>query len=337
MKIVVDKDIPYIRESLSEITPHVTYLEGSAITAADVRDADALIVRTRTKCNASLLSGSSIQFIATATIGYDHIDTEYMASAHIAWTNCPGCNASSVRQYVHSTLLLLAQQGIVPPHASTIGVVGHGHVGSLVAAMAHDMGFTVLVNDPPLQHSAMPPSLPYPLVSLDEIASRCDIITFHVPMVRKGEYATYHMADHAFMLKLSRKPYIINSSRGGVVDETALLRAMDDGRVSGAVIDTWENEPRINTELLQRAFIATPHIAGYSADGKVNADNMVIHALCKHFGIKEPRPIEPPQLPAGSSHDALSLYNPLIDTSNLRHAPEHFELLRGNYALRRER
>lgn len=343
MKIIVDKDIPYIRETLAEISDDVTYLEGSAISPADVKDADALIVRTRTKCNASLLSGSKVQFVATATIGYDHIDTAFMESAGITWTNCPGCNAASVRQYVHSTLLLLDKQGLLRPEGSTIGIVGHGHVGSLVAAMAQEMGYRVLVNDPPLQLSMGADTLPYRFATLEELAQECDIITFHVPMIRSSRegqhqaYPTWHIANEEFFDKLARKPYIINSSRGGVVDEEALLRAMDDGKVSGAVIDTWENEPHINPSLLERAFIATPHIAGYSADGKVNADNMVIEALCRHFGITQPAPIEAPDLPEGSLRDPLSLYNPMLDTEHLRHNPELFEQLRGNYALRREK
>lgn len=335
MKIIVDKDIPYIRESLAEISDDVIYLKGSEICPADVKDADALIVRTRTKCNAELLSESKVQFVATATIGYDHIDTEYMASAGITWTNCPGCNASSVRQYVHSTLLLLEQQGLLSPKGHCLGVVGHGHVGTLVATMAKEMGYDILVCDPPLQQNGT--NLPYPMVSLNEIAERCDVITFHVPMIKTGEGKTWHMADEAFFDKLTHTPYIINSSRGGVVDETALLKAMDEGKVRGAVIDTWEDEPRINLTLLNRAYIATPHIAGYSADGKVNADNMVIEALCDHFGIKKPALIEAPNLPKGSKHDPLSLYNPLTDTANLKRNPELFEHLRGNYALRREK
>lgn len=337
MKIIVDKDIPYIREALAEISNDVTYLSGSAISHIDVKDADALIVRTRTKCNAALLKDSKVQFVATATIGYDHIDTAFMESAGIAWTNCPGCNAASVRQYVHSTLLLLDKEGLLHPQGSTIGVVGHGHVGSLVAAMAKEMGYNVLVSDPPLQLAMGADAIPYPMVSLEEIARECDVITFHVPMIRKGEYATLHMAGEQFFNSLARKPYIINSSRGGVVDEQALLRAMDEEKVKGTVIDTWENEPRINPELLNRAFIATPHIAGYSADGKVNADNMVIAALCRHFGIAQPAPIEAPELPEGSPRDPLALYNPLTDTEHLKHNPELFEYLRGNYAVRREK
>lgn len=330
MKIVADDKIPYIREALARITPDVVYKRGSAIAAADVRDADALIVRTRTRCDERLLGGSSVRFVATATIGFDHIDTGFMARAGIEWTNCPGCNASSVGQYVRSALLLLARDCGLRLPGATLGVVGCGHVGREVCAVGRGLGMSVLVCDPPL-------GLPG-FVGMDEIERRADVITFHVPLTDGGGCPTRHLADAAFFGRLTRRPFVINTSRGPVVDNRALKEALATGRVRQAVIDTWENEPLIDTSLLRMVYIGTPHIAGYSADGKANADNMVIEALCRFFGLENPGRIVPPPLPAGFRYDGdpLQLYNPLDDSARLKARPADFEELRGNYPLRRE-
>lgn len=303
-----------------------------------MRDADALIVRTRTRCDEALLKGSSVKFVATATIGFDHIDADYMSRAGIEWMSCPGCNASSVEQYLHSVMILLKRQKGMRPESSTIGIVGCGHVGSKVAKMAAGMGMRVLVCDPPRQERGDTGTF----VTMKDIEEQCDVITFHVPLTKDGPHPTMHMADAAFFSRLVRKPVIVNTSRGAVADNAALLDALIYNKVSDAVIDTWENEPHINLQLMDRAWIATPHIAGYSADGKVCADNMVISGLCRHFGIKVPCKVEPPELPAGfvASDDAddlcLQLYNPLDDSARLKASPEKFEELRGNYPLRRE-
>ena len=378
MKIVVDDKIPYIRETLERLAAEVVYKKGSAIGPEDVKDADALIVRTRTRCDEQLLKGSKVQFVATATIGYDHIDTAWCEQNGIEWTNCPGCNSGSVAQYIESALLTLIEngelrienydnqtsavnQGVQSNHNSqfstlnsplTLGVVGCGHVGSKVCRVGERLGMRVLVNDPPLEASLNPSErrdlptdsiLPLPLervgvrlfVPLETIAREADIITFHVPL----DETTRHLADETFFKKLRRKPVIINSSRGGVVDEQALLKAMDEGLVSQVVIDTWEGEPNISRTLLYKTFIGTPHIAGYSADGKVNADNMVIEALCRHFSLALPPKIEPPKLPEGFSYtgNPLELYNVMNDSRKLKTHPESFEELRGNYPLRREK
>ncbi|MBQ3699436.1 MAG: 4-phosphoerythronate dehydrogenase [Prevotella sp.] len=330
MKIVVDDKIPYIREKLALLADEVVALRGAAICADDVRDADALVVRTRTRCDRQLLEGSRVQFVATATIGFDHIDADYLRQAGIRWTNCPGCNSGSVAQYVECSLLLLGQRKGLALHGSTIGIVGCGHVGSKVKAVAERLGMRVLVCDPPLGHAGFVP--------LEVIEREADVITFHVPLTHEGPYATYHMADEAFFHRLSRVPYIVNTSRGEVVDNDALLSALEEGRVVDAVIDVWENEPQLDERLLQRVFIGTPHIAGYSADGKVNADNMVIEALCRHFRLPHPGHIEAPSLPDGFIYtgESLQLYDPLVDTRHLRQAPQDFEKLRNHYPLRRE-
>ena len=339
MKIVVDDKIPYIRETICQLADEVVFLSGAAITAADVKDADVLVVRTRTRCNRQLLEGSKVKLVVTATIGYDHLDTQWLDVAGIHWTNCPGCNSGSVAQYVECSLLLLEQQKGLVLRQSTIGIVGCGHVGSKVKAVAERLGMRVLVCDPPLQKANSQEPTANSYVSLDEIERRCDVITFHVPLTREGQYATWHLADDDFFHRLSRVPYIINTSRGEVVDNKALLSAMEERRVRDAIIDVWENEPHPDSLLLEKVFIGTPHIAGYSADGKVNADNMVIDAICQHFSLPHPGLIAPPKLPADFTYSGspLDLYNPMEDSKKLKAASSRFEQLRNNYPLRREK
>ena len=318
MKIVVDDKIPYIRETLEMLADEVVYLKGSDIGPEDVKDADALIVRTRTHCDEQLLKGSKVQFVATATIGYDHLDTAWLEQNHIAWTNCPGCNAGSVAQYIESVLLTLIENGElrIENYDNQTSAVNQGVQSN------HNSQFSTLNSK-------------FDFVSLETIEQEADIITFHVPL----DETTHYLADKSFFQRLKKKPVIINSSRGGVVDEQALLQALEDGTVSQAVIDTWEGEPDISRTLLNKTFIGTPHIAGYSADGKVNADNMVIEALCRHFSLALPPKIEPPKLHEGFSYTGspLELYNAMNDSRKLKTRPESFEDLRGNYPLRREK
>ena len=323
MKVIIDHKIPYIKEAIEKIADEVVYLPGHAFTKEEVKDADALIVRTRTRCNRELLEGSQVKFIATATIGYDHIDTEYCLKAGIAWTNCPGCNAGSVEQYVHSVLLLLKSEKGLDLKNSTIGVVGVGHVGSRVAKMAESLGMKVLLNDPPRADKGE-----QGFVDLETIARECDVITFHTPLNREGTYRTFHLADEDFFFSLKRNPFVINSSRGEVVDTASLLAALAAGKVKDAIIDTWEHEPHISKELLSVSYLGTPHIAGYSADGKANATRMSLKALCLFFGINVDFCI----LPSEGPND----YNPTRDSEWLKNSPDKFEWFRGNYPIRRE-
>ncbi len=360
MKIVIDDKIPYIREVISQITSDALYIKGTDICHDDLIDADALIIRTRTHCDAALLKGTNVKFIATATIGFDHIDTQYLKQAHISWMNCPGCNAASVEQYVHAVLLLLKRERKADLTQLTIGIVGCGHVGSKVAIAAKAEGMKVLVCDPLRQEKGdtarfTPANVDNGkrslidhddtsacFVSMETIQQQCDIISFHVPMVKEGKYPTLHLANDSFFKQLKKQPVIINTSRGAVIDNTALLHALHTHQVADAVIDTWENEPHINLQLLDKVWIGTPHIAGYSADGKVNADNMVIEGLCQFFNINHHYHIAPPSLPStctphGTKEEQLlQLYNPINDSKHLKANPEKFEWLRGNYPLRRE-
>ncbi len=337
MKVVADDKIPYIKEALSRIADEVVYIPGGAFTNALIKDADALIIRTRTHCNRSLLEGSRVRFIATATIGYDHIDIKYCQEAGITWTNAPGCNADSVAQYLQSSLLLLQRNGCIPRNAC-IGIVGVGNVGSRVETVARDMGMKVLLHDPPREEQEGSSGF----VSLNQIAEECDLISFHTPLTPTGKYQTYHLADRAFFDSLRRKPIIINTSRGEVVSASAILAALKSGKISEAILDVWEGEPDVDPELLELSFLGTPHIAGYSADGKANATRMSLDALCQYFDIRTHYTIQPPEpeqplICAPTWQEALlRIYNPQTDSHQLKQHPGDFEYLRGHYPLRRE-
>ena len=336
MKVIVDNKIPYIAGEIEKIADKVVYLPGDAFTKEEVKEADALVVRTRTHCNRDLLEGSQVKFIVTATIGFDHIDTEYCHEAGIAWTNCPGCNAASVEQYIHSVLLLLMREMGLKLEEATLGIVGVGHVGSRVKRMAESLGMKVLLNDPPRADKGEKG-----FVDLAKIAEACDVITFHTPLYMEGNYRTYHLAGEDFLFSLQKNPYIINSSRGEVVDTASLLAALSAGKVRGVVIDTWEYEPVISRELMEVAFLATPHIAGYSADGKANATRMSLEALARFFGVEADFCVMPPEYSGIQfSDDAeeayLQAYNPTRDSEWLKKCPEKFEWFRGSYPLRRE-
>lgn len=336
MKVIVDNKIPYIAGEIEKIADKVVYLPGDAFTKEEVKEADALVVRTRTHCNRELLEGSQVKFIVTATIGFDHIDTEYCHEAGIAWTNCPGCNAGSVEQYIHSVLLLLKREKGVKLEETTLGIVGVGHVGSRVKRMAESLGMKVLLNDPPRADKGEKG-----FVDLRTIASESDVITFHTPLIKEGTYRTCHLVDEDFLFSLKRNPVIINSSRGEVVDTASLLIALSAGKVKDAVIDTWEYEPVISRELMEVAFLATPHIAGYSADGKANATRMSLEALARFFGVEADFCVMPPEYSGIQfSDDAeeayLQAYNPTRDSEWLKKCPEKFEWFRGSYPFRRE-
>ena len=339
MKVIVDNKIPFIKETIEMIADEVVFLPGNAFTPEVVEDADALIIRTRTHCNRELLERSSVKFIATATIGYDHIDTEYCREAGIFWTNAPGCNSASVAQYLHSTLLLLQKEKGICLKEACIGIVGVGNVGKKVADVARTLGMKVLLNDPPRQDQEGKGNF----TDLETIARECDIITFHTPLNREGKYRTFHLADERFFSSLGKKAIIINTSRGEVIETDALLNALETDKITDAVIDVWENEPNINLTLLDGVFLGTPHIAGYSADGKANATRMSLEALCRFFNLKADFEIIPPVpecaiLTVKEESDAyLEMYNPHRDSEALKSHPERFEQLRGDYPLRREK
>lgn len=331
LKFVIEANIPFVR-GLLERYGKVEYLEADKITADAVSDADALMVRTRTRCNEALLSGSRCKFVGTATIGFDHIDRQWCADNGIYTVNAPGCNAPAVAQYVFAALGQLINRPIAQ---HTIGIVGVGHVGKIVEAWARSLDMRVMRCDPPRQRAEGGDDW----FSLEDIAEKADIITFHTPLNKCGEDATFHIADQAFFASLRRAPILINAARGPIVDNAALVHAIDNALVSAAVIDTWEGEPAISTALLERVKIATPHIAGYSYEGKVRATTMILDELCRFFNLPAVRPdvAEPAATPtAVRLTNVVKSYNPLIDDKNLRTNPDSFEALRNHYALRHE-
>lgn len=334
MKLVIDDCIPYIRGQAERLGTCV-YRPGRAIAAADVRDADALIVRTRTRCDATLLAGSRVRFVATATIGYDHLDTVFLQRAGIGWANAPGCNAASVAQYVYCSLLALGTE--LP--GKTACIIGAGRVGSAVERRLKAEGCHVILCDPPRQEREGGA-----FVTLDEAAERADIICLHTPLSDCGPHPTRHLLSDDFFRRLARRPVLISAGRGECVDTFALKAAIRSGRIGATVIDVWENEPHPDPELLTLADIATPHIAGYSADGKAAGTRMALEATARFFGLSQTFGIVPPELPAGFRYndspapacEALRRYDPRRDSRMLKAAPEQFEDLRGHYPLRRE-
>jgi len=347
MKIIVDNKIPYIRGALE---PHaeVIYLPGHRTTAEVVKNADALITRTRTNCSRAVLEGSGVRFIATATIGFDHIDTRYCKSAGIEWVNAPGCNAESVNQYITAALLSYAQHKDIELEGKTIGIVGVGQVGSRIARTSRILGMNVLLNDPPRERVEGPSGF----VSLDHIRQEADIISFHVPLNRRGIDKTYHMVNQDFLRDLPRKSVIINTCRGEVFDTPAVGVARAANELSGMVIDCWENEPGIDLGLLALVDFGTAHIAGYSRDGKANGTRSSVRAVSRFFNLGiddwEPIRVEPPSHPfielngayrtdqAVLTEAVLASYPIERDHKALRTTPHLFEQLRGDYPVRRE-
>lgn len=329
--IVIEDRIPFIKGVLESVA-ETLYMPSGSIDATVMKDADALITRTRTRCDASLLEGSRCGIIATATIGTDHIDLNYCRAHGIAVANAPGCNAPGVAQYVSRALLEL--YGADRLHGMTLGVVGVGNVGSIVERWARGLGMRTLLCDPPRADREGGDGF----VELAEIYDRADVITYHTPLTRSGEYPTYHMLDAAAVSELHRHPLIINAARGAVVDNRALSLALESGIVSGAVIDCWENEPDIDRTLLDRCAIATPHIAGYSREGKIRATIMAVDAICDYFGFSKPEWAERPGVvPATVTPDAvIESYDIMADTAALKAAPSSFETLRNTYNFRSE-
>lgn len=343
MKIVADIAIPFIKGVLEPYCD-VVYKQGNLISADDVRDADALLVRTRTRCDAALLEGSKVSIIATATIGFDHIDMDYCRRAGIEVATAAGSNARGVLQWVAAALVRASAHQGWEPEQRRLGVVGTGNVGCLIAKYALHWGFDVLCCDPPLERKGMKDPNGEAFVSFGTIRSECDIITFHTPLTLEGEDKTFHMADGGFFRNIRRGSLILNSSRGEVIDTTELQVAVAQGRCS-CCIDTWENEPQLDTDLLEAALIGTPHIAGYSAQGKANAASMSVCAIAGKFGLpltdwypetEVPR-IEPRSISWGELKSSIGqFYDIRADSETLKSAPSDFEQLRNQYHYRQE-
>lgn len=331
LNIIVEQNIPFVRGLLDPYAT-VRYLAPEEITPKAVREADALVIRTRTTCNEELLAKSEVKLIATATIGTDHIDLPYCAGRKITVVNAPGCNAPAVAQYVFASLLSVVNR---PLRTMTLGIVGLGHVGRIVESWARGFDIKVLRCDPPRQAAGDEG----PWASMDQIAAEADIVTFHVPYTKEGEHPTHHIVNEEFLSKLKRAPILVNTSRGPVFDTPAVLAASKAGLTGPLIVDCWENEPHIDRELLERAAIATPHIAGYSKEGKVRASQVVMDAVTTLFMLPRVTVDQPlPPAPAGcvSFRDLTESYDPVADSDTLKADPDAFEGLRNHYRLRSE-
>jgi erythronate-4-phosphate dehydrogenase len=345
--IVADAAIPFLGEAL-EGASRVTYIPGQMIRREHLMDADALLVRTRTRCNMDLLEGTPVKFIASATIGSDHIDAAYCAERGIQWTAAPGCNAGAVRQYIASALACLIRMQKTGFDQLCLGVIGAGNIGSRVVQMAEALGIKTLVNDPPREAAEGSAGF----VNLETLLARSDIVSLHVPLSREGSFPTLHLADHGFFGKMKPGAWFINTSRGEVADTTAILQAMNQERIGGCVIDVWDREPEIPQELANAAALATPHIAGYSVEGKANGSAMSVQAISRFFGLGldswYPKALIPPDEPIIAIPDTditreslftqtiLHTYGIHHDSVRLKRNPQQFEKLRENYVYRRE-
>lgn len=340
MKIVIDDKVRFIN-NLFDNKAVTIFKSGSAIDFETVKDADALIIRTRTPCDKNLLQGSKVKFIGTATIGYDHIDTNFCKENNIFFTNAPGCNSGSVAQYIASVLINISTHYGINLENKTIGVVGAGNVGKKVIKVAKALKMNVLVNDPPLQKSG---NKDFDFCDIETLQKNADIITFHVPLTTEGEYKTLKICNLDFIKKLKPTAIIINSSRGAVVDNLDLLNALNGGEIFTAILDVWENEPNINLKLLEKCFIATPHIAGYSVDGKANASMQIVRKLSDFFNLNlsnwQPNTSDYQEFCLTyeklNPENILKSYNVMDDCIKLKNNPEKFEFFRGNYPPRRE-
>jgi len=355
MKIICDSNMPYAAEAFGTLGD-VVLLEGRAILPADVRDADLLITRSTTKVTRALLEGSRVRFYGSAVIGTDHIDIPWLEQAGIPWTAAPGCNAESVSNYVTAALLWLGSRHGIQLEGKTLGVVGVGNVGRRVCAKGHALGLRVLACDPPRQRVPAD-SEAQAFVGLDQILEQADIITCHVPLNRADPDRTHHLFDAAAFARLRPGTIFLNAARGEVLATDALLPALG-GRVAHAVIDTWEGEPNYRPDLLARADLSTPHIAGHSYEGKVNGTLIVYERACRALGVAPTfRPcLPPPPVPelalhaAGRADEAvlaeavLKVYDIAADDGRLRAScvtdaalrAKAFDRQRKDYPMRRE-
>lgn len=344
MIIIADNTVPYLK-GVAEPFAEIRYISSAEFTHENVKDADVLIVRSIDKCTRELLQGSHVKLITTATIGFDHIDIHYCDEAGIKWTNAPGCNAVSVAQYVLASLIITARRKGEKLPGKTLGIVGVGNVGTQLERLAKAYGMKILRNDPP--RALVEKDILFD--DLNTLASNADIISFHTPLTKEGAFPTYHLANKEFFQRLKKKPWFINACRGAVHDTQALLEAKKTGLISEMIIDCWEKEPNIDRELLELATLASPHIAGFSADGKANGTRMCIEAISQFFNqeiknigmITPPAPINPiidlNLFPENRIEEAiLTTFNPLPIDASLRQNPEKFEWFRSHYNHPRE-
>ncbi|GLQ30103.1 4-phosphoerythronate dehydrogenase PdxB [Litoribrevibacter albus] len=350
MKIVADENMPLV-ESLFQELGEVVRLPGRSMTADDVKDADILLVRSVTKVNEALLSGSKVKFVGTATIGTDHVDLDWLAAQGIGFANAPGCNAHSVVDYVISALICLCQDENKDITDLTVGVVGAGNVGSRLVHRLRKLGVEVKAYDPFLEDDSLP------LTSFEEVIG-CDVVSLHVPLTEDTDYPTYHLIDEDVLRRMNRDAILINSARGPVVDNAALKQHLILCTEFKAVLDVWETEPEVERELLDLVDLGTAHIAGYSLDGKYKGTFQIYSQICHFLGLPNRKQLsqmlpEPDLVQVGFAKGSVFeevfprlvqvAYDIRRDDRALRRAvlrsaniSEAFDLLRKNYPTRRE-
>lgn len=358
MRIVLDENIPAAQVFARH--GQLVRLPGRTLTPADVRDADALIVRSVTRVDASLLAGSKVRFVGTCTIGTDHLDLGWLEQQGIGWSNAPGCNARSVVEYVLAVLRVLALRRKASLAQRCFGIVGVGEVGQRLANVLSGLGWRVLLCDPPRAAGGKSPLAPTPAgqyyVELGELLARADVLCLHTPLVTEGAWPTQHLLGREQLEQLRADSWLINAGRGAVVDNQALLEVLKQRPDLSVALDVWEPEPLLNPELAAYCQLATPHIAGYSLDGKIRGTELVYQAFCHQLGLPvgvapEFPPAEIAALRAGqlSAEDLLLrlaglFYDPQADDAALRaclqgssqQRAQAFDQLRKNYPVRRE-
>jgi erythronate-4-phosphate dehydrogenase len=352
MKIIADQNIPQVDRAFAHIG-ELQLVDGRRLSAQQLGDAQMLLVRSVTKVDQQLLEHSAVRFIGSATIGTDHVDLAYLQQHGITFCNAPGCNAISAAEYVVAAVLHFTQTRQLEPAGLKVGVVGFGNVGSRVVTRLAALGCELLVYDPPREQQYHDRDY----VSWEQIQT-ADIVTAHVPLTKTGDYPTLHMFNAAFFASLKEDALFINTSRGAAVDETALLQVKAQGKPLHLILDVWQHEPNIDLDLLQQTVIATPHIAGYSAEGKHRGLEMIYHAACEFLEV-EPQWSLADALPPYSfviepdlTLDDMALVRSLVrmaydiehDDQAMRKLPElaaeqrggWFDGLRKNYPVRRE-
>ena len=355
MKIICDNNMPYAAEAFGTLG-EVVLRDGRAIMAADVREAELLITRSTTKVSRELLTGSRLRFYGSAVIGTDHIDISYLTQAGIPWSAAPGCNAESVSNYLTAALLYLGGKHGLRLEGKTLGVIGVGNVGRKVCAKGRALGMRILACDPPRQRDPTDAEA-QSFVGLDQLLAASDIVTCHVPLTREGLDRTYHLLDRAAFARMRPGVILVNAARGEVLETDALLAVLGS-RVAHAVIDTWEGEPHYRADLLARADIVSPHIAGHSYEGKVNGTLMVYAKACQVLGLTpafQPQ-LPPPPVPEWNADAAgrpdedvlreavLAVYDIMADDQRLRAScgtdaaarAKAFDRQRKEYPMRRE-
>lgn len=348
MKILVDENMPYA-EALFGRLGDVQTVAGRAIPAPALALADALMVRSITRVDGALLDGSRVKFVGTATAGTDHVDEDWLAQAGIGFSAAPGCNAIAVVEYVFSALLWLAQRDGFALRDKTVGIIGVGNVGGRLQRRLNAFGVRTLLCDPPLAEAGAPGDWQ----PLETLVAEADVLTFHTPLTRAGRHATWHLVDEALLAALPADRIIINACRGAVVDNAALLQALESDKPLSVVLDVWEPEPALSLPLLARVDIGTAHIAGYTLEGKARGTTQVFDAYSAYVGSDEraslaallpPPAVERIRLRGAIDEEALRLLAHLVydvrrDDMQLRRAaglPGEFDRLRKNYYQRRE-